>query len=222
MTQVFEERAVGRRGSAVHLEEDVGFVGGVDMPLIHRFEAGFEAGARAVRPDIEILVVYLGPDWEWSGFSSPILAQLKTEPLYREGADVIYHAAGWGGQGVFEAAVVESERQGRHLWAIGVDADEYNSVLTTSLVDFGGPDPTRWQPHILTSMLKRWDVGIYTALQELAQDRFTAGPRVLGIAEGGVDYSTSSGFIDEFIPILERFKARIISGEIVVPTVPTS
>ena len=196
----------------------IGFVGGVDIPLIHKFQAGFEAGARAVRPDIVILFEYLSPDWEWSGFTSPTLCQLKAELMYEEGADVIYHAAGGAGQGVFEAAVVESERQGQHLWAIGVDADEYNSVLVTSYVDLGGPDPKRWQPHILTSMLKRFDVGIYTALQELAQDRFTPGPRVMGIVDGGVDYSTSGGFIDDITPQLEDLKARIISGEIVVPS----
>lgn len=217
-----EEQGSFLVGAAAALKSEtgvIGFVGGVDMPLIHKFQAGFEAGARAVRPDIEILVEYLSPAWEWSGFISSTLAQLKTEPMYTEGADVIYHAAGEAGLGVFEAAVVESERMGRHLWAIGVDSDQYNSVLDRSYIDFGGPDPITWQPHILTSMLKRFDVGIYTVLQELAQDLFTPGPRVLGIVDGGVDYSTSGGFIDDIIPALEDLKARIISGEIVVPEV---
>ncbi|HUP16356.1 MAG TPA: BMP family ABC transporter substrate-binding protein [Acidimicrobiia bacterium] len=220
-----EEQGSFLVGAAAALKSQtgvIGFVGGMNISLIRKFEAGFEAGARAVRPDIEILVEYLSPDWDISGFGSPTLAQVKAEPMYQDGADVIYHAAGSSGLGVFEAAVVESARQRQHLWAIGVDSDEYESVLGASHVEWGGPHPATWQPHILTSMLKRYDVGIYAALLEVSQDQFTPGPRVLGMVDGGVDYSTSGGFIDEFIPTLERFKAQIISGEIMVPTVPTS
>jgi basic membrane lipoprotein Med (substrate-binding protein (PBP1-ABC) superfamily)/DNA-binding SARP family transcriptional activator len=200
----------------------IGFVGGMPSPLILNFRAGFEAGARHVRPDVAVLVEYLAPEWDFSGFDSETLAQAKTEPLYRDGADVIFHAAGNSGQGVFEAARVESAAQGRHLWAIGVDTDEYSSVLNDRDVNIGGPDPRAWQPHILTSMIKRWDLAVHTLIKEFASNQFRPGPRMFRLADEGVGYSTSGGFIDDLVPVIEDLKARIISGEIVVPEVPPS
>ena len=198
----------------------VGFVGGMPSPLILNYQAGFEAGARHVRPDVEVLVQYLAPAWDISGFDSKALGQAKTEPLYEAGADVIYHAASKSGQGVFEAARVESARQGRHLWAIGVDVDEYSSVLSEPDVKIGAPDPRSWQPHILTSMILRWDVATYSLIKEFASDQFRPGLRMFRLADEGVGYSTSGGFIDDLVPTIEDLKARIISGEIVVPEVP--
>jgi basic membrane lipoprotein Med (substrate-binding protein (PBP1-ABC) superfamily)/DNA-binding SARP family transcriptional activator len=196
----------------------IGFVGGIDIPPVRSFYEGYRAGAVAIRPDVEIVVVYLTPEWEHSGFSSEILAQIKTEPIYQAGVDVVFHAAGHSGLGVFEAAAVESERQGRHLWVIGVDADEYNSVLNLSHYDSGGPDPRRWQPHILTSVLKRFDVVTYQVLTELGRGQFEGGDRLLGLAEDAVGYSTTGGFIDDLVPMIEALKAQVISGEITVPT----
>lgn len=198
----------------------IGFVGGMPSPLILNFQAGFEAGARHVRPDVSVLVVYLSPEWDYSGFDSESLAQAKTEPLYRAGADVIFHAAGNSGQGVFEAARVESAAQGRHLWAIGVDTDEYTTVLNDRDVNIGGPDPRAWQPHILTSMIKRWDLAVHTLIKEFASDQFQTGPRMFRLADEGVGFSTSGGFIDDLVPTIEDLKARIVTGEIVVPELP--
>ena len=198
----------------------IGFVGGMPSPLILNFQAGFEAGARHVRPDVAVLVEYLAPEWDYSGFDSKTLGQAKTEPLYRAGADVIYHAAGKSGQGVFEAARVESAAQGRHLWAIGVDTDEYSSVLNDPDVNIGGPDPRAWQPHILTSMIMRWDIAAHTVIKEFASDQFRPGLRMFRLADEGVGYSTSGGFIDDLVPTIEDLKSRIITGEIVVPEVP--
>ena len=200
----------------------IGFVGGLPLQNILRFQAGFEAGARHMRPDIQIVVEYLAPEWDLSGFGSETLAQAKTEPLFQAGADVIYHAAGRGGQGVFEAARVESARQGRHLWAIGVDTDEYSSVLNEPDVSVGGPDPRAWQPHILTSMIKRLDIATYTLIKEFASDQFRPGLRVFRLADDGVGYSTSGGFIDDLVPTIEGLKARIIAGEILVPETPAA
>jgi basic membrane protein A len=195
----------------------IGFVGGMPSPLILNFQVGFAAGARHVRPDVGVLVDYLAPEWDYSGYESKALGQAKAEPLYRAGADVIYHAAGNSGQGVFEAARLESARQQRHLWAIGVDTDEYWSVLNDRDVTIGGPDPRSLQPHILTSMIKRWDMATHTLLTEFAADQFRPGIRVFRLADNGVGYSTSGGFIDDLVPTIEALKARIIDGEIVVP-----
>ncbi|MGH8959319.1 MAG: BMP family ABC transporter substrate-binding protein [Acidimicrobiia bacterium] len=200
----------------------IGFVGGMRSPLILNFQAGFEAGARHVRPDVAVLVEYLAPAWDFSGFDSKTLGQAKTEPLYQAGADVIYHAASKSGQGVFEAARVESAAQGRHLWAIGVDTDEYSSVLNEPDVTIGGPDPRSWQPHILTSMILRWDIAAHTVIKEFASDQFRPGLRMFRLADGGVGYSTSGGFIDDLVPTIEDLKARIIAGDIRVPEMPST
>ncbi|HJU52568.1 MAG TPA: BMP family ABC transporter substrate-binding protein [Acidimicrobiia bacterium] len=200
----------------------IGFVGAMPIPLILNFQAGFEAGARHVRPDVAVLVEYLAPAWDISGFDSKALGQAKTEPLYQAGADVVFHAASQAGQGVFEAARVESVHQGRHFWAIGVDNDEYSSVLKEPDVNIGGPDPRSWQPHILTSMIKRWDIAVHALIKEFASDQFRSGLRVFRLADEGVGYSTSGGFIDDLVPTIEELKARIIAGDIVVPEAPSS
>ena len=199
----------------------VGFIGAMPSPLILNFQAGFEAGARHVRSDVEVLVEYLAPEWDFSGFDSETLGQAKSEPLYRAGADVVFHAAAKSGQGVFEAARVESAAQGRHLWAIGVDSDEFSAVLNDMDINMGGPDPRTWQPHILTSMVIRWDTAAHTLIKEFAADQFRPGSRMFRLADDMVGYSTTGGFIDDLVPTIEDLKARIIAGEIVVPEAPS-
>ena len=206
-------------GAAAALKSDtgtIGFIGGVDLPLIWAFQAGFEAGAHHVDPTIEVVAAYLTEYPDFSGFASPELASRAAEEMYRDGADVVYHAAGFSGIGVFRAAVSGSTPD-RHLWAIGVDTDQYRSVLSLN-PDF---DPGSWQPHILTSMVKRYGRMTYIGVKEYSQGRFTPGLRVFGLAEGGVDIVYTGGFIDEFRPTIEELRVQIISGEIVVPSVPT-
>jgi basic membrane protein A and related proteins len=209
-------------GAAAALSSEtgrIGFIGGVDVPLIWRFQAGFEAGARQVVPDIEIDVRYLTRWPDTSGWGSPTLGAQAATDLYRAGADVVYHAAGGSGSGLFETVVAESRRQGRHLWAIGVDGDEYlrGDNDRERLWRFG---PEDWHPHILTSMLKRYDVAVHATIMDHQRGALEAGDRVLDLASEGVDYATSGGFIDEHVPVLEQLRRDIISGRIEVPTVP--
>ncbi len=205
-------------GAAAALKSEtgtVGFVGGVDLPLIWAFQAGFEAGARHVDPTIEVTSTYLSEYPDLSGFASAELASRAAEQMYRGGADVVYHAAGFSGIGVFQAAVSGSEAQGRHLWAIGVDTDQYRTVMSLN-PDF---DPGSWQPHVLTSMVKRFGRMTYAGVKEYSQGRFFPGLRVFGLAEGGVDIVYTGGFIDEFRLTIEELRAQIIAGEIEVPSV---
>ncbi|WP_052667308.1 BTAD domain-containing putative transcriptional regulator [Nitriliruptor alkaliphilus] len=195
----------------------IGFIGGVDHPLIWTFQAGFEAGARQVVPDIEVDSVYLTRWPDDSGWASPTLGAQAAEELYRSGADVIYHAAGSSGFGLFETVVAESRRQGRHLWAIGVDVDEYLHDESTPAWRYG---PEDWRPHILTSMLKRFDTAAHATLVDHQRGALEPGERMFDLANGGVDYATSGGFIDEHVPVLEELRRDIIAGRIVVPTVP--
>ena len=186
----------------------VGFVGGVEVDLIKKFEAGFVAGAKAVNPDIEIVTQYLTQPPDFSGFGDPAKGKEAALAMYQQGADVVYHAAGGSGSGVFEAAKAYSDSNNTHVWAIGVDSDQY---LTA------GAD---LQPYILTSMMKRVNVAVYSTIKDFVEGNFTAGNHVFDLSVDGVGYATSGGFIDDIVPQLEDYKAKIISGEIVVPTTP--
>lgn len=189
----------------------VGFIGGVETPLILKFQAGFETGAAAANPDINILpAVYLTQVPDFTGFNDPVKGKEAALALYGQGADVIYHAAGGSGLGLFEAAD-ELSTDESHLWAIGVDADQYESV----------GDPVL-QEHILTSMLKRVDVAVDKAIVDFLNDEFTPGPIRLGLAEGGIGYATSGGFVDGIAADLDGYAEQIIAGEIEVPTEPAA
>jgi len=187
----------------------VGFIGGVEVPLILKFQAGFEAGALAANPDITILpAVYLTQVPDFTGFNDPVKGNEAALALYGQGADVIFHAAGGSGLGLFQAAE-ELSTDDQHLWAIGVDSDQYESV----------PEPAL-QEHILTSMLKRVDVAVDKAIVDWLNDEFTPGGVRLGLAEGGIGYSTSGGFVDDIAGDLDGYAEQIIAGEITVPTEP--
>jgi basic membrane protein A len=198
----------------------VGFIGGMDNPVIWEFQAGFEAGLRAVDPEIEILVDYLGAPWDPSGFISPALASEHALALYNQGADVIYAVAGEAQLGVADAAHEASEATGVHRWMIGVDTDLYTSTAAEDAVPDLDYYPERRLPHILTSMLKRTDTAFYVALEDYHDGTFTPGIRWFDLANDGVSLATSGGHIDALLPELDRMKQAVSSGEIEVPTLP--
>ena len=207
-----EEQGAFLMGVAAALKSTtgtVGFIGGVEVPLILKFQAGFEAGAAAANPDITILpAVYLTQVPDFTGFNDPVKGKEAALALYGQGADVIFHAAGGSGLGLFEAAN-ELSTDDSHLWAIGVDSDQYESVPDAAL-----------QEHILTSMLKRVDVAVDKAIVDFINDEFTPGGVRLGLAEGGIGYSTSGGFVDDIAADLDGYAEQIIAGDITVPTEP--
>ena len=188
----------------------IGFIGGVSGVggLIEKFEAGYIAGAKAVNPDIGILSEYITAAPDFDGFNAPDRAREIALAMYDGGADIVYHAAGGSGAGLFEAASVASDTSGSKVWAIGVDSDQYNTA-----------DPAV-QEFILTSMLKRVDVAVFEVIKSHIDGTVTAGPTTYDLSVDGVGYSTSGGFVDDIVDQLEEFKAQIISGEIVVPTDP--
>jgi basic membrane protein A and related proteins len=200
---------VGAAAALTSTTGHVGFIGGVDIDLIHKFEAGFTAGATAVNPDIIVDVAYISPAGDFTGFNDPAKAQEIATSQYEAGADVIFHAAGGSGGGLFSAAADYSEANSTQVWAIGVDSDQY---LTA--------DPTV-QPYILTSMLKRVDQAVYLTAQAYATGALTPGTTVFDLSVDGVGYATSGDFLaDDVITQLEDLKAQIIAGDIVVPTTP--
>ncbi len=196
----------------------IGFIGGVDAVGIWQFEAGYEAGARAVDPDITILVEYLAAWPNFSGFDDMDVARSTALEMYRDGADVIFHAAGNAGLGLFDAATQYSEAEGRQLWAIGVDTDQYETVPRLA----GATNAEAWRAHILTSVLKGIDALAYAVVAEHAHGKFTPGVWNWGLESGASDLSYSGGYIDDIRADLEGLKAKIIAGEIHVPRVPTS
>ncbi len=206
-----EEQGSFLVGAAAALKSEnghVGFIGGVNMELIQKFEAGFVAGATAVNPDIVIDSQYITEPPDFAGFNDPASGKVIAQSMFEGGADVVYHAAGGSGAGLFQAAKEYSEANGTKVWAIGVDSDQY---LTA------GDDV---KDYILTSMLKRVDVSVYDTIKAQVDGMFAGGFQLFDLSVDGVGYSTSGGFVDDIAADLDAFKAQIISGEIVVPTTP--
>ncbi len=211
-----EEQGSFLVGAAAALKtqtNQLGFIGGVCcFGLIEKFEAGFRAGALAVNPDIEIVAEYITEAPDFDGFNQPDRAQVIATTMYEDGADIIYHAAGGAGNGMFQAAKDFSDDSGSKVWGIGVDSDQYNTI--------GAVDPSL-QEFVLTSMLKRVDVAVFEILKAQQDGAFAAGPQVYDLSVDGVGYSTTGGFIDDIVDQLEAFKADIAAGNISVPTDPT-
>lgn len=178
----------------------VGFVGGMKIPLIERFEAGFHAGVKTVNPKASVLVDYIGTTGD--AFKNAPKGKELALKQYNAGADVIYHAAGASGIGVFEAAAA------RKKWVIGVDSDQ---ALTAK---------KEQQPLFITSMMKRVDVSVYETIKTFLAGKFEGGYRVFGLADGGVGYAINEynkAIMNEIGKALEDLKAKVIKGEIVVP-----
>ncbi|HUG74791.1 MAG TPA: BMP family ABC transporter substrate-binding protein [Acidimicrobiia bacterium] len=185
----------------------VGFIGGVSgIGLIEKFEAGFVAGVHAVDPTIDVVSSYITAFPDFDGFQAPDRGREIALAMYGEGADIVYAAAGLSGSGMFAAAKEQSEATGSKVWGIGVDSDQYNTV-----------DPEQ-REYVLTSMLKRVDVAVFYAIYDHLTGNFTGGPTEYNLAADGVGYATSGGFVDDIVDQLEDFKARIVSGAIVVPS----
>lgn len=178
----------------------IGFVGGMELPVIKKFEAGFKAGVAAVNPDAVVTPNYVGD------FSKPDLGKLAAATLYDAGNDIIFHAAGGSGNGVFTEAK-DRFKAGNKVWVIGVDKDQS--------IEFGN-DIT------LTSMMKKVDQAVYTVSQDLLSGKFQGGlanAKELGLAEGGVGLPDNNPNVSkEILDKVEEFKNKIVSGEIKVPT----
>ncbi len=179
---------------------NVGFVGGVDAPLIRRFQAGYEAGVAYATDDIDVSTSYVGD------FADPSGGQEAALSMYESGVDVIYHAAGGSGVGVFQAA----QSEGR--FAIGVDSDQ-------SLTEADFDDV------ILASMVKRVDSAVYESVENVVNGEFEGGSAVeLGLESEGVScvYGNAIGdeIPDEIVDEIDAIRDGIIAGDIEVPDDP--
>jgi basic membrane protein A and related proteins len=181
----------------------IGFLGGMDIGLIHRFKGGYEEGARAVNPNIKVIPNYVGVTdsaWNNPGKGKEIaLAQIS------KGADVIFTAAGNSGLGAFDAVEQAGKQDGRAThFVIGVDANQ-------NMVKPG---------FVLTSMVKRVDNAVYSIVQDVVNGQFKAGFHVYGLDKDGVGYAMDVHNKDlitpEMITQVEEAKKKIVSGEIKV------
>jgi basic membrane protein A len=186
----------------------IGFVGGVETPLIQKFEAGYVAGAKAVAPNIQVDVGYLTAAGDPSGFNDPVRGNETARGQLDGGADIVYHAAGGSGQGVFQAVEAANTPEAPKF-AIGVDSDQYNTVEPPA------------NEVIMTSMLKRVDVAVFDYIAAVANGDLSALPEAFDLKVDGVGYSTTGGKIDDITGDLDAYKAAIVSGQIDVPTTPS-
>ena len=193
---------VGAIAAQASMSGTVGFIGGVRIPLIQKFEAGYVAGARALKPDIKTPIGYLTEPPDVSGFADHAKAKFAADGMYRSGADVVFHAAGASGPGIFQAAKLAG------ALAIGVDSDEY---LTA---------PADTRATILTSMLKYLDAAVKAYLKSFVSGSPFCGVKTFDLAHDGVGYSKSNPLVMQYVAMTERLREQIVAGKIRVPDKP--
>lgn len=188
---------VGAAAALKSKDGKVGFIGGMDIPLIRRFQMGYEAGAKHINPKAQVITNYIGVTGE--AWNNPAKAKELALAQISQGADVIFVAAGASGSGVFDA--VEEKKK----LAIGVDSNQ------------------NWMKpgFILTSMLKRVDVAVFNTIQDTQNGKFTAGAVNYGIKDKGVDYAMDEHnkklLTPDLTKKLDDLKAQITAGKIKVP-----
>lgn len=194
----------------------VGFVGG-DPFVVGDFQAGFEAGAHWVDPEVEVLATYVLQQYVQETDGLPILAWSRPDlgadratALYERGADVVFHAAGVSGRGIFPASIESETDDSVTLWTIGVDNDQWFQVDEIE------------RSHVLTSLIKRGDVAAERLVELLIRDEPAGGAVHVGLADGVFRLSTQGGWLsDETIATVERAETAIAEGRLVVPAEPT-
>ncbi|MFZ3576663.1 BMP family lipoprotein [Virgibacillus sp. DJP39] len=181
----------------------IGFVGGTDSELINKFESGYIAGAKSVNPDIEVKVQYAG------AFDAPDDGKLIASSMYNDGVDVIYHASGATGNGVFaQAKDIKQNNPEKDIWVIGVDRDQHEEG------QIGDNNVT------LTSMVKRVDIAVQDVANQAMNGEFPGGELLAyGLADNGVSVAKTNkeAMTEEILKAVEDWKEKITSGEIEVP-----
>ncbi|MET9321234.1 BMP family ABC transporter substrate-binding protein [Streptomyces sp. NPDC003038] len=184
----------------------VGFIGGVEVPLIKKFEAGFVQGVKDTNPNAKVLSGYLTQPPNMDGFSKPDLGKAAAQGQLDAGADVVYAAAGLAGSGAIEAAATKGK------WAIGVDSDQYNQAGLA-----------KYKDHILTSVTKDVSDSVFDLIKSVKDGKPTTGEIRYGLDKDGVGLSDSNPEykkMTDVIAAVEKAKADIIAQKITVKTAP--
>ncbi|RYJ13598.1 BMP family ABC transporter substrate-binding protein [Halogeometricum borinquense] len=192
-TQQFEAGAGSTSGNS----KKVGFVGGREAPLIKKFQAGFEAGAKHADEELTVSTAYAG------SFSDSAKGKEIATSMYEDGADIVYHAAGGTGLGVFQAA----QEQGK--FAIGVDSDQSKT------------DPN-YANVILASMVKRVETAVHTSVENITEDEYNGGEKTtLGLEKNGIEcvygQEIGGGIPEDVKTAVSESRQAIIDGDISVP-----
>jgi basic membrane protein A len=176
----------------------IGFVGGMDVPLIKRFEVSYTAGARTVKPAVKVLAAYTGR------FDDPGKGKELALTQFSQGADIIFHASGSCGLGVIDAA----KSKGKGYYAIGVDADQDHIAAGS----------------VLTSMMKRVDNAVYSACKSVVNGSFKSGDRIFGIKDGGISLSPMKYTHQDISPAamskVKQLEGMILQGKLHPPKTP--
>jgi basic membrane protein A and related proteins len=205
----------GMRSRVVNDKRVVGFIGGMDIPLIHKFEVGYREGAKMIYPTIEVVVNYVGNTP--TAWNDPAKAKEIAKAQIGKGASVIYAAAGASGNGLFDALketnsrgpclprIQNSERIDKCVYGIGVDSNQ-NYIVPGQ---------------ILTSMLKRVDVSVFDAIKKVKTGELSGGIYVYGLENNGVGYALDEHnralITRKMEKVVNQFREKIIAGEIKVP-----
>ncbi len=174
----------------------IGYIGATPVPPVREFEKGYIQGAKYAVPEIDVLVKYVSPLGDFSGFNAPDRGYALAMNQYHEGADTVFTVAGLTGNGVIEAA------RRSNKFAIGVDSDQDSLA----------------KGFVLTSMIKKLDVACYDELKAVMENRFKAGPTYYGLKENGVGLSQMKYTRDkipvEILKKVESLKNKIIQEKI--------
>ena len=180
-------------------KNNVGYIGGVNVPLLQSFQAGYDAGVKATNSAVTVQDKYLTQPPDFSGFNAPDKGKATAAGMFDAGADVVYAAAGGSGGGVFVAAKAAS------AWAIGVDSDQYLSA------DAAVKDV------ILTSALKNVNVAVFDVISASVKGSPLTGTQVYDLKNGGVGYSKSNPAVQPYEAKADEAAQAIIAGSVTVP-----
>lgn len=203
------------RSRVVNGKRTIGFIGGMEIPLIHKFEQGYCQGAKLIYPDINIIVNYVGNTP--TAWNDPTKAKEIANAQFGKGASVIYAAAGGSGNGLFDGIQEKNgkgipclpkfknkKRIDKCVYAIGVDSNQ-NYIVPGQ---------------ILTSMLKRVDVAVFDAIKRVKEGSLTGGVLVYGLDNNGVGYALdefNKGLVNKKMrKVIATFRQKIINGQIKV------
>ncbi|MET9555765.1 BMP family ABC transporter substrate-binding protein [Streptomyces sp. NPDC006645] len=178
----------------------IGFIGGVDLPLIKKFAAGFQQGVKDTKPAASVQIQYLSSGSDLSGFGSPDKGKAAAKGMLDKGIDVIFAAAGGSGAGAIEAV---SAQPG--AWAIGVDSDQ---ALDPALA--------KYKASILTSVVKNVDTGVYDLAKSVADGKPLTGTHAYSLAEDGVSLTTTGDHLKDVQAKIDEAKKKIVDGSIKV------
>lgn len=183
-------------------DDKVGFIGGVDLPLIKKFAAGFQQGVKDTKPKATVQIQYLSTGSDLSGFGSPDKGKAAAKGMLDKGVDVIFAAAGGSGAGAIEAVAGQ-----KGAWVIGVDSDQ---ALDPALA--------KYKASILTSVVKNVDTGVFDLVKSVKDGKPLTGTQTYSLAKGGVSLTTTGDHLKDIQTQLDEAKKKIVDGTITVKT----